>query len=194
MNPSRLSAALLVGALSVAACSTGGGTDAADARPAAEVAEAAPRPVADPADVESVDAIVTALYDVISGPAGEERDWDRLRSLFIPEGRLTAIARPEGGEARMVRMSVEEYVTQVGPNLEENGFFEREIGRTEERFAGVASLMSAYDSRSTPEGEVFARGVNSIQLLHDGERWWVVSIAWEAEGEDGPIPERFLDG
>src|SRR5688572_18845337 len=42
---------------------------------------AAPIPAANPADVASIDAIVAALYDVISGPAGKKRDWDRMRSL-----------------------------------------------------------------------------------------------------------------
>lgn len=181
-----------VGLLS--ACASGSDASAATAEPVVDVDAAGPWPAAAPADVRSVDAIIGALYDVISGPAGEARDWDRFRSLFIPDGRLTAVGVTQEGEVRHRAMSVEDYITFAGPGLERNGFFEQEIGRTEERFGHVADLMSAYDSRQTPEAEPFSRGVNSIQLLHDGERWWVVSILWDSEREGNPIPERYLGG
>ena len=43
---------------------------------------------ADPKDVASIDAIMKAVYDVISGDAGKLRDWDRFRSLFHKDARL----------------------------------------------------------------------------------------------------------
>jgi hypothetical protein len=152
-------------------------------------------PAVDPADVESVDAIVAAVYDVISGPAGEARDWDRWRTLFIPEARLISVGRGEDGQNRHRVMSPEDYVENAGAYLEENGFFEDEIGRTQEEFGPVVHLFSAYRSRRTLEDpEPFARGINSFQLYHDGNRWWVVTIYWTAEGPDLPIPERYLAG
>lgn len=150
-------------------------------------------PPARPEDVASVDAIMTAVYDVISGPAGQRRDWDRMRSLFVPGARLIPTTRtPEG--TRVTRVwSVEEYIAVAGPGLEANGFFEREIGRVQEQYGQIVHLMSAYDSkRRLDDPAPFARGVNSFQLFNDGTRWWVVTIYWQAETPDNPIPARFL--
>lgn len=151
-------------------------------------------PPADPADVASLDAILTALYDVISGPAGEARDWDRFRSLFVPGARLMPVSRQQGGSPRAIVWTPDEYVQRAGANLEQNGFFEREIGRITETYGGVTHAFSAYESRRTAEGEIIARGINSIQLLNDGNRWWVVSIYWQGETPDNPIPARYIGG
>ena len=156
-------------------------------------ARVAPRP----ADVASADAIVAALYDVISGPAGQKRDWDSFRSLFIPDGRLI-IARGRrdstSGQILPRVMSPEGYM-QIAGGLEKNGFFERELSHVSETFGAVTHRFSTYDSRRRAEDpQPFARGINSIQLLNDGTRWWVVTIFWDAERADNPIPEKYLKG
>ena len=152
-------------------------------------------PAAQPGDVESVDAIVAAVYDVISGSAGQARDWDRWRSLFIPEARLVASSRNPNGDFRYRVMTPEEYVQGSGPSLEETGFFEDEIGRTQEEFGSVVHLFSAYQSkRNLDDPEPFARGINSFQLMHDGSRWWVVTIYWTSERPDLPIPPQYISG
>jgi hypothetical protein len=150
-------------------------------------------PPAKPEDVESLDAIIAALYDVISGPAGEKRDWDRMRSLFLPDARLIPTGRrPDGTHGARV-LSVEDYINVAGPNLEKNGFFEREIGRVTERYGNIVNLFSAYDSKRTEADEKpFARGINSIQAMYDGKRWWIVTVFWESERPDNPIPEKYL--
>lgn len=146
-----------------------------------------------PQDVESIDAIIASLYDVISGPAGQKRDWQRFHSLFVPGARLIPTRVMPQGEVRHRVMTPEEYASTSGAVLEERGFFEREIGRTTERFGNIAHVFSAYDSKNKAEDpEPFARGINSIQLLHDGTRWWVVSIFWDSEREGNPIPDRYL--
>jgi hypothetical protein len=150
-------------------------------------------PQADPADVSSVDAIVAAVYDVISGPAGEARDWDRWRSLFLPEARLTSVGVSPEGEVRYRVFTPEDYVQLAGANLEASGFFETEIGRTQEEFGPVVHLFSSYQSkRSLDDPEPFARGINSFQLMNDGERWWVLTIYWTSERPDLPIPDRYI--
>lgn len=150
---------------------------------------------ADPADVASPDAIVAAVYDVISGPAGQARDWDRFASLFLPEARLVSVGvNREGAVARRV-MTPGEYREAAGTSLEQNGFFEEEIGNVQEEFGPVVHRFSAYQSRrSLDDPEPFARGVNSFQLLHDGSRWWVLTIFWTQERPDLPIPGRYLGG
>ncbi len=147
---------------------------------------------ADPADVESIDGIVAAVYDVISGPAGQTRDWDRWRSLFIPEARLIPVSvRPDGTIGHRV-ITPEDYAANRGPSLEENGFFEVEVARVTESFGQIAHLFSTYESRRTEaDDEPFARGINSFQLMNDGTRWWVVSIMWDSERSGNAIPEKY---
>lgn len=151
------------------------------------------RPRADPADVASLDAVVAALYDVISGPAGAARDWDRMRSLFIPGARLIPSGPDAQGRFGHSVWTVDEYIQRAGPRLEERGFYEREIGRKTDRWGSLVQMFSAYDSRRTPEDpEPFARGINAIQAMHDGERWWIVTVYWTAERPDNPIPQEYL--
>ena len=145
-------------------------------------------PAADPADVESIDAIIAALYDVISGPAGE-RDWDRFRSLFAPGATLSPMApRPDGTTPVRV-LTPEDYVQFGGAYFMQNPFFEVEAGRHLEQFGNVANAMSFYESRNAPEEEPFTRGVNTITLISDGTRWYVLSIAWDEVREGLPAPE-----
>jgi len=144
-------------------------------------------------DVGSMEAVVAAVYDVISGPVGQPRNWDRMRSLFVPGARLIpTVYRPDSAPALLV-WDVEQYISSVGPRLEASGFFEKEVARRVERFGGVAHVFSTYESRrAAADPAPFARGINSFQLWHDGKRWWIVTIYWEAERAGNPIPERYL--
>jgi hypothetical protein len=144
-------------------------------------------------DVESVDAIVAALYNVISGAAGEARNWNRMRSLFLPEGKLVATAvRPTGEIVKRV-LTVEDYISQSGPSLEKNGFFEKEIHRKQEVYGHIAHCFSTYESRRTAsDAEPFMRGINSIQLYNDGKRWWILTVFWQSENKDLLIPKEYL--
>ncbi|HKP36006.1 MAG TPA: hypothetical protein VJT71_04040 [Pyrinomonadaceae bacterium] len=150
-------------------------------------------PAADPKDVATMDAIVAAVYDVISGPAGQKRNWDRFRSLFAPGARLIPTGRRPTGEVGARVITPEEYIQRSSPLLEQNGFFEREISRRTERFGNIAHIFSTYDSRHKADDEKpFARGINSIQLMNDGKRWWVVTIFWFGEDEKNPLPAEYL--
>lgn len=147
---------------------------------------------AKPEDVKSADAIIAALYDVISGPAGEKRDWDRMKSLFIPEGRLMPSGKGRQGVGYRV-WSVQDYIDQAGANLERDGFFEVEISRKMETYGTIAQAFSTYESRrKTDDKEPFARGINSIQLLNGGDRWWIVSVFWMGESQEFPLPSKYL--
>jgi hypothetical protein len=150
------------------------------------------QPAARPVDVSSMDAIVAALYDVISGPAGQVRDWDRMRSLFVPGARLIpSVAGEHGATARV--LDVDGYIERAGPTLERNGFFEREIARKTEAFGNIAHLFSTYESRhALSDAAPFARGINSIQLLKDGDRWWIVTVFWDAERPNNTLPAQYL--
>jgi hypothetical protein len=138
-------------------------------------------------DVESIEGIVKALYEVISGPAGA-RDWDRERTLVHPQGRLMPTRpRPEGGAGVEVFDS-EGYIASRTPFFAANDFYEIETGHRVERFGNVAHVWSAYEGRRAPGGEILFRGINSIQLFHDGDRWWVMSVLWDNERKGNPLP------
>lgn len=190
---SRIRHVTTVGCVMVAASLGLAASGLAQAAPAALPAASAASIPANPADVASLDAILKTLYDVISGPAGQKRNWDRFRSLFVPGARLIPTGQPAGQPARATVLTPEEYIQRAGVSLERDGFFEREIGRSVDTFGRITQVFSAYDSKRTPEdAKPFQRGINSIQLLNDGTRWWVVSIYWDAERADNPIPERYL--
>ena len=156
------------------------------------VAQAAP-PGPRASDVQSMDAILAALYDVISGPIGQARDWDRMRNLFVPGARLIPTVYRPDSVPTLRNLSVEDYITRAGPMLEKNGFFETEIARQVERYGGVVHAFSTYESRHKADDPTpFARGINSIQLFNDGQRWWVVTVFWEGERPDNPIPPKYL--
>jgi hypothetical protein len=149
--------------------------------------------IALPADGESIDAIIAALYNVISGPAGEPRNWDRMRTLFLPEAKMVATGTSATGEIVKRAMTVEDYITRNGPVLEKNGFFETEIYRKQEVFGRIAHCFSTYAAKRTAaDAEPFMRGINSIQLYNDGKRWWILSIFWQAENKDLQLPKEYL--
>lgn len=149
---------------------------------------------ASPADVSSIDGIIKAVYDVISGPAGEKRNWDRMRTLFVSNARMMPTGKTPTGEGIMRTFTIEDYISIVGPALESSGFFETEIGRKTEQYGNIVNLFSTYESRKTKTDEKpFMRGINSFQLWNDGKRWWVLSILWESESKDNPIPGKYID-
>ncbi len=155
---------------------------------------------ADPADVDSIDAIVTALYDSISFAQGTRPNWDRFRSLFEPtavmvrvDPRLTAIPARERSEPAVRVSSIEDYVGRTTAAIDSGAleaFTERELTRRTEVFADVAQVFSTYE-RSAGAGEL-RRGINSMQLVKDGARWWIVALSWTDETDDGLLPSRYL--
>jgi hypothetical protein len=148
-------------------------------------------PPADAKDVESIDAIVGALYDVISGPVGQPRDWNRMRSLFVPTARMIPVGVRPDGVALMRLLGVGDYIASSGPILLEKGFRERELARRTEQFGHIAHVFSTYEG--TIEGEDHPmRGINTLQLMNDGKRWWIVSLMWEGESPTLSLPAQYL--
>lgn len=154
--------------------------------------QATPPPAARPADVKSIESTVAAVYDVISGPAGQKRDWNRFRGLFAPGARLIPLVpQTPGGFAARV-LSVEDYVVRTEPLFAKESFYEQEAGRRTEQWGHIAQVFSTYESRRAKGEKPFMRGVNSIQLMNDGRRWWIVSVMWERESAEQPLPKKYL--
>src|SRR5579862_3492081 len=159
----------------------------------AAAADTASPPPAAPADVASADAIIHAVYNVISGPAGP-RDWQRFASLFVPGARLIPTRRmPNNPVPQVAVLSPQEYARVAGDHFSKEAFYESEIGHSSDTFGAITQRFSAYASRHAPDGAPFARGINSFQLFNDGKRWYIVTIYWDDERSGEKIPAHYLD-
>lgn len=147
--------------------------------------------VANPADVASIEALLKATYEVISGPAGP-RDWNRFHSLFQPDARMGAVVTNQNGKTNFRSFTPHEYQKNNAPFFNQNGFFEEALGATITQFGNVAQVQSAYQFRFTPGGKIEKRGVNYFTLVKSAGRWWIASLVWQDEDEHHPIPQELL--
>jgi hypothetical protein len=127
-------------------------------------------------DVASIDGMVKALYESISGAAGVPRQWKRDAALYRPETRFFQVRRDNSVRVE----SMDEYKARVDDWLVTNGFFEYETERETQQYGNVAHVLSTYESKQTEDGPVIGGGKNSIQLVHDGTRWWITAVAWNS--------------
>lgn len=142
-------------------------------------------------DVKSIDAIIYTLYYVISGEPNTGRDWERFKNLFKPEARLIPSRKDEKGQLITKPVTPDEY-TQLFQSRIATGFFEKELHRNVEEYGSIAHVFSTYETRETKDGAVTNRGINSIQLFYDGNRYYIVSIFWCAENLGFKLPEKYL--
>jgi hypothetical protein len=194
MCRSQLHALRVSAVLTLAAASAFGAEPAPAQKPAAPASPpaAAAAPAARPEDVATPEAIVAALYDVISGPKGKARDWDRFRSLFAPEARMIPLGKRPDGSFGHRSLTPEDYISRSEKMLVEEGFREREVARVAEQFGPLVHVFSTYEALREGDAKPFVRGINSIQLMHDGKRWWLVTVAWTAETPEQPLPAKYL--
>lgn len=141
-------------------------------------------------DIRSPDAIVAALYEVISGPAGK-RNWARLRSLFLERAQLLPIGERVFGQSGFHVMSVDEWIEEASAFFNENDFYESEIVRHADRFGNMIQAFSTYEVKDNPDGPGKARGINAMQLVFTQDRWWIASMMWNQENRDNPLPGEF---
>jgi len=144
-----------------------------------------------PGDVDSIDHIIAAVYDAISGPAGP-RDWDRFRSLYYAGARMIPTRRDDKGIVTARVYSPDEYATRAQDYFSKEGFFENSMANRVETWDCIAHVWSTYESRHAKGEKPFARGINSFQLFNDGSRWWILTVYWESEDAAHPVPEKYL--
>lgn len=144
-------------------------------------------------NVLDIDSLIHALYQSISGSAGQERQWDQMRHLFFPGAHLVRTFVADDGAPQALMMDVETYVETTSDYFRENGFYEWETARRTDAFGNIAHVLSTYEARHNPDDpKPFRRGINSIQLFHDGQRWWIINMLWDNEREDNPMPAKYL--
>jgi hypothetical protein len=150
-------------------------------------------------DVDTLDHLVASLYDVISGPAGN-RDWQRFRSLFVPDGRIGTI-HPEAPASKdsparkgdVVFLTPDMFAQQNAPFFKTNGFFERSIANRVEEFGNLVEVWSTYESRDAKEdAKPFSRGINSFQIVRAHGRLWIASLLFDSERPGLTLPAKYL--
>lgn len=145
------------------------------------------------ANVQSLESTLKTLYAVISGEKGEARNWELFKYLFHPDANLIPSGKNKEGMTGARFMSPDDYINGSGKWLVENGFFEKEIYRTADTFGSITQVFSTYESfHSEADEQPFMRGINSIQLLKDESRWWILNIYWTQETPENPIPKAYL--
>ncbi|WP_071790299.1 hypothetical protein [Sediminibacterium sp. C3] len=142
-------------------------------------------------DVSSVDNIIAALYNVICGAPGEPRNWERFKYLFGKDAKLIPTGKIEGGNLIYRTMTPDEYITMFSSRIK-TGFFEKELKRETVSFGTVYHAFSTYETRETENGPSTNRGINSIQLFKDQDRFYIVNIFWCAESMGFTLPASAL--
>lgn len=143
-------------------------------------------------DVKTIDSIVAALYNVISGAPDEPRDWERFRNLFTKDSRLIPTNKDKQGTFGIRSISPDDYV-QLFQNNIKKGFYEIELHHVVEEYGTIAHVFSSYSTTETPNGPPFNRGINSIQLFKDQDRYYIVNVLWCAESMGFEIPQKYLN-
>lgn len=143
------------------------------------------------ADVKSSEAIIAALYDVISGDKGQARDWDRFKNLFTTDAKLIPTFVNKEGKVAYRAITPAEYEISFTKNIPQRGFFEREIFNVTESYGNIVHVFSTYETREERDGKVTMRGINSIQLLKADDRFYVVNIFWSSETPQTPLPDKY---
>ena len=157
-------------------------------------------PAASPGDADgaSIDSILNALYESVSHGPDAEANWDRLRGVMLMVGTFIPPKKPS--EDLFTVLDVDAFQERVHKGAaamkakgESTGFNEREISRRADCFGNVCQIFSTYEGRHAASDEKpFVRGINSIQLVNDGKRWWIASVVWDTERTDNPIPAEYL--
>ncbi len=142
-------------------------------------------------DTRTIESTIHVLYDVISGDPGVARDWDRFKNLFKPEGRLIPTRKDDQGNLTIKAMTPDEYVQLFSSRIS-TGFFERELSSKVEEYGSVVHVFSTYETKEKKDGPVSNRGINSIQLFKDKDRYYIVNIFWCAESMGFPLPDKYL--
>ncbi len=143
--------------------------------------------------VRDIDSLIHTLYESISGPAGQERQWDQMRHMFFPRAHMIRTSVADDGTPLALVMDVETYIETTSDYFQEHGFYEREVARRTEIFGNIAHVFSTYEARHSPDDpSPFRRGINSIQLFYAGQQWWIINMIWDNEREDNPMPAKYL--
>ena len=157
--------------------------------PHVSIGKVAPRPE----DVSTIDGMIKAYYEIVSGPAGQPRQWDRDATLYIPNVRFVIISEDATGKATAESMTHQEFVDTSEASIGGKAFYEHEVHRITQRAGNIAHVFSTAERSSSPDGKVEGRGIDSLELFWDGKRWWITAAnLWDINTTKHPLPPEFL--
>lgn len=142
--------------------------------------------------LQSIEGITDKMLELISGPVGEERQWDEFRNLFLPTAQFTVMVNGRDGGKRARVMNLEQFVRDIGPAYARDGFEEYSLGLTVNEFNGIATAFQSYYCKNLI-GTYEKRGINTYHLVHMNNRWWIASTMFTDESDDAPLPEKYLE-
>jgi hypothetical protein len=137
----------------------------------------------------TLDELIKALDDAVSGPADKDRAC--LRDMLLPEARLIPTSKTADGSFAPRILTLDGWIEAVRKRGH-GEFYERQVKVSSDVYGHIAHLWSTYEVRPTPDGKAQVRGINSIEAVNDGTRWRVMEILWQAETPEQPVPARYL--
>ena len=97
------------------------------------------------ADVLSIDSIIKASYEVVSGEKGAKRQWQRDKFLHHPKAVYSYTI--DRRKQEQVVMSIGEFQHETDEMVLETAFYEKEINREVRIFGNIAHVWSTYETQ-----------------------------------------------
>jgi hypothetical protein len=151
-----------------------------------------------PGDVDTVDHLLAALYDTVSGPAGQ-RDWDRFRALFVPDARIgwivpqsAATKDKPASKGDVFLLSPDIFLRQNDPYFKTHAFYERSITKQVEEFGNLVEVWSTKESRDAKDDAHPSRGIDAFQIVHAQGRFWIANLIFDDERPGVMLPAKYL--
>ena len=146
-----------------------------------------------PEDVSTIDGMVRAYYEVVSGPAEKKREWGRDATLYVPGIRFLIFREDKNGKTSVRTLTHQEFVDESQAAMAGKAFYEREVHRIAHRAGNVAHVFCTAEQAYSPTGPVEGRSIDSLEMYWDGSRWWITNAnIWEVDTKARPLPKEFL--
>lgn len=143
-------------------------------------------------DTASIEALLKALYESITFAEGAEPDLSRFRNLFTAAAPCIRVNQNQSVD----RMMVDTFILSFRKRIESRAlqsFHESEIARQTRLWGQMAQVFSTYrKGANVTDPKKMSRGINNLQLVYDGGRWWIASLLWMDERPGLVIPMEYL--
>ncbi len=139
-------------------------------------------------DAKTIDALMKASYEVVSGEKGTKRQWERDNYLHHPKAVYSFFDKEK---QEQLTMTLQEFHKETDQMVMGTSFYENEVNREVRIFGNIAQVWSTYETRLEKNGKVERRGINSVQLIFENDRWYIISWIFCGETNNNLIPKTF---
>ncbi|HEX6791531.1 MAG TPA: hypothetical protein VF247_09495 [Candidatus Krumholzibacteria bacterium] len=158
----------------------------------ASLAHAAEAPAADP--LQSPEGVVRELYRLVCVPAGGDTDWNAVRALFIPEAVIVLRVSKDASSTFTLQGWIDDFIAfNTKAKSSERGFEEKIVRMSPMVFRDIAHVLVLYEARMLDWTRPASQGVDSIELIRKGDRWWIAAITNDLPNEEHPVPAALKD-